>query len=107
MSARRWAASDGTGWHALSILRACCKPPHLLRLLHAHVTLAPHFLVMELLAGESLRRRLRRDYRLDLATALWMIRQTAEALAVLHRADFVHGDVKPDNIRLVNDGTAK
>src|SRR5262249_11130527 len=57
--------------------------------------------------GEALRRRLRRAYRLDLATALWMVRQTAEALAALHRAGFVHGDVKPDNIHVVADGTAK
>ena len=83
------------------------KHPHLVRLLHTHVTRTPYYLVMELLPGESLRRRLRRDYRLDLATALWVIRQTAEALAALHRAGFVHGDVKPDNIRLVDDGTAK
>jgi eukaryotic-like serine/threonine-protein kinase len=80
--------------------------PHLVRLLHAHVTRPPYFLVMELLPGESLRRRLRRDYRIDVAATVWIARQTAEALAALHRAGFVHGDVKPDNIRLVDDGTA-
>lgn len=79
---------------------------HLVRILDAHVTRPPYFVVMELLGGESLRRRLRRDYRLDVPTALWVTRQTAEALAAVHRAGFVHGDVKPDNIRLVNDGTA-
>ncbi|HXG12278.1 MAG TPA: serine/threonine-protein kinase, partial [Gemmataceae bacterium] len=82
------------------------RHPHLVRFLDAHVTRPPYFLVMELLAGESLRRRLRRDYRLDLATTVWVARQTAEALAALHRAGFLHGDVKPDNIRLVDDGTA-
>jgi eukaryotic-like serine/threonine-protein kinase len=82
------------------------RHPHLVRVLDAHVTRPPHFLVMELLAGESLRRRLRRDYRLDVAVTLWVARQTAEALAALHRAGFVHGDVKPDNVRLVDDGTA-
>jgi serine/threonine protein kinase len=79
---------------------------HLVRLLDTHVTRPPYFLVMELLGGESLRRRLRRDYRLDLVTTVWVARQTAEALAALHRAGFVHGDVKPDNVRLVDDGTA-
>jgi serine/threonine protein kinase len=71
-----------------------------------HVTRPPYFVVMDLLPGESLRRRLRRDYRLDVAAAVWVTRQTAEALAALHRAGFVHGDIKPDNIRLVDDGTA-
>jgi serine/threonine protein kinase len=82
------------------------RHPHLVRTLDAHVTRPPYFLVMELLGGESLRRKLRRDYRLDVPTALWITRQTAEALAALHRAGFVHADVKPDNIRLVGDGNA-
>jgi serine/threonine protein kinase len=88
--------------------RACLtvRHPHLVRLLHTHVTREPYFLVMELLEGESLRRRLRRDYRLELPTVLWIARQTAEALDALHRAGFVHGDVKPDNLRLVRDGQA-
>lgn len=77
---------------------------HLVRLLDVRVTHPPYFLVMELLAGESLRGRLRRDYRLDVPTALWVLRQTAEALTALHRAGFIHGDIKPDNIRLVRDG---
>ena len=80
---------------------------HLVQLLDAHVTRPPYFLVMELLPGETLRRRLRRDYRLELPTALWIARQTAAALSALHRAGFVHGDVKPDNVRLVREGTAK
>ncbi len=88
--------------------RACLavQHPHLVKLLDTHVTRPPFFLVMELLGGESLRRRLRRDYRLPLPQALWITRQTAEALAALHQAGFVHGDVKPDNIRVVANGTA-
>src|SRR2546423_12784092 len=63
--------------------RACLavRHAHLVRLLKAHVTRAPYYLVLEQLPGEPLRRRLRRDYRLDVPTALWVARQTAEALA--------------------------
>ncbi len=82
------------------------RHPHLVPFLFAHVTRPPYFLVMELLQGESLRRRLRRDDRLDVLTALWIVRQCAEALTVLHKAGFLHGDIKPDNIRLVEDGHA-
>jgi serine/threonine protein kinase len=80
--------------------------PHLVRVRHAHVTRPPYFLVMDMLSGESLRRRLRREYRLNVSSALWIARQTGEALLALHRAGFVHGDIKPDNIRLIDDGTA-
>jgi serine/threonine-protein kinase len=77
--------------------------PRVVRFLDAHVTVAPYFLVMEWLSGESLRRKLRRDYRLPPAQAFTVARQTAEGLAALHRAGFVHGDVKPENVR-VRDG---
>lgn len=79
--------------------------PHLVRIRYAHVTSPPYFLVMDLLPGESLRRRLRRDFRLDIPSALDVARQIAEALTALHRHGFLHGDVKPDNVRLVDPGT--
>ena len=82
------------------------RHPHLVRLSHAHVMQAPYFLVMDLLNGESLRRRLQRDYRLDVSEAIWVVRQTAEALAAIHQAGFLHGDMKPDNVCLLDDGSA-
>jgi serine/threonine protein kinase len=82
------------------------RHPHLVSLLHAHVTRAPYFLVMELLPGESLRRRLRRERRLELSAALGIARQTAEALAALHQAGFLHGDIKPENVRMIREDQA-
>jgi serine/threonine protein kinase len=79
---------------------------HLVRVTRAEVTRPPYFVVMDLLPGESLRRRLRRDYRLQAADAVWVVRQVAEALTALHRAGFLHGDVKPDNVRLTEAGEA-
>src|SRR5439155_6717019 len=52
------------------------------------------------------RARLQREYALDLRTAVWIARQTADGLTALHRAGFIHGDVKPENVRLVDAGTA-
>src|SRR5262245_44265801 len=40
--------------------------PHIVELQTTHVMCAPYFLTMELLEGESLRQRLRRDFRLPL-----------------------------------------
>lgn len=81
------------------------RHPHLVRITHAHVLAEPYFLIMELLPGEPVRRRLQRDYQLPVADALWITRQAAEALAAMHKAGFLHGDVKPDNLRLVANGT--
>jgi serine/threonine protein kinase len=61
---------------------------------------------MDLLPGDSLRQRMRREYALPPTDAVRVVRQTAEALAALHRAGFLHGDVKPDNVRLIDPGTA-
>lgn len=88
--------------------RACLavKHPNLVTLSHAHVTRPPYFIVMDMLPGESLRRRLRRDYQVEVGEALWIVRQVVEALAALHRKGFVHGDIKPDNIRITDEGKA-
>jgi serine/threonine-protein kinase len=82
------------------------RHPGLVAPLSAHVTRPPCFLVLPLLSGESLRRRLRRDYRLGVAEAVWAARQAAQAVAALHTAGFLHGDVKPDNLFLT-DGTVR
>jgi serine/threonine protein kinase len=82
------------------------RHPHLVRVRHAEVTRPRYFVVMDLVPGETLRRRLRRDYRLAVPDAVWVVRQVAEALAALHRAGFLHGDVKPDNVRLTDAGEA-
>jgi serine/threonine protein kinase len=78
----------------------------LVKLLDAQVTRDPVYIVMELLGGETLRARLSRDYALEPRDASGIARQTAEALAAVHKAGFVHGDVKPDNVRLVDAGSA-
>ena len=37
---------------------------------------------------------------------IWVARQTADGLSAIHRAGFVHADVKPENVRLTDGGTA-
>ncbi len=73
---------------------------HLIHIREAHVMSPPYYLVMDLLQGESLRRKMQRDYSLSISDAIWVTRQTAEALASLHRSGFIHGDVKPENIQI-------
>jgi eukaryotic-like serine/threonine-protein kinase len=58
------------------------------------------YMVMELLSGEDLERRLARDHRLPVETALDIALQAARALAKAHAAGVVHRDLKPANIFL-------
>ena len=65
------------------------------------------FLVMEFVEGESLGQRLERDHHLGEEEAVRIVAQVAEGLDIAHAMGLVHRDVKPDNILLTSDGTAK
>ncbi len=58
------------------------------------------FLVMPLLAGQSLQARLKRDPHLPLSEVLRIGRESAEGLAAAHAAGLIHRDIKPSNIWL-------
>jgi serine/threonine protein kinase len=55
-------------------------------------------LVMPRLEGETMGRHFSDAPAKKLPVALWLVRQTAQALAALHDAGWIHGDVKPDNV---------
>jgi serine/threonine-protein kinase len=61
-------------------------------------------LIMELVDGEDLRQRIRRDGPLPPAVAANVVAQVAEALAYLHERGVTHGDVKPGNLLVPADG---
>jgi len=63
------------------------------------------FMVMELLDGEDLGRRLKRDGPMTMDQLLPLLRQIAKGLEVAHAAGFVHRDLKPSNIFIAKEGT--
>jgi serine/threonine protein kinase/Flp pilus assembly protein TadD len=61
------------------------------------------FYVMELVEGETLEAKVRREGPMPLALALEVIEQTARALAAAEKCGVVHRDIKPSNIMLESD----
>src|SRR5690606_12000144 len=65
------------------------------------------FLAMPLYPGETLKDRLAREGALPIKDALEIVRQVSTGLSCAHAAGIVHRDIKPGNIMLLPDGTAK
>ena len=65
------------------------------------------FLVLELLEGQTLADRLRRDGALAPLEAVRIAAAVADGLDVAHRAGIIHRDIKPSNIMLTTSGGVK
>jgi serine/threonine protein kinase/Tfp pilus assembly protein PilF len=61
------------------------------------------FYVMELVEGETLEARIRREGPMPLSLALEITEQAARALAAAEACSVVHRDIKPSNIMLESD----
>lgn len=94
---RREADALGLAWH-----------PNVVEVLdHGHLPTGVAYLVMELLAGESLAQRLERGQPLR-PTELWELAlQACDALDAVHAAGVVHRDIKPSNLFLTEDGEGR
>jgi serine/threonine protein kinase len=68
-----------------------------------------HYIVMEYVEGETLRRRMADapQRRMRLADALDAAVQIAAALGAAHEAGIVHRDIKPENVMMRRDGIIK
>src|SRR5215475_5755632 len=65
-----------------------------------------HFLVMELISGETLADRIKRG-AIPVEEALPIAKQIAEALEEAHEKGIIHRDLKPANIKLTPEGKVK
>ncbi|MEP6993016.1 MAG: protein kinase [Acidobacteriota bacterium] len=65
------------------------------------------YIVQEFLTGEDLDRKIKRGEPIPVARKVEILMAIADGLAYAHNASIVHRDVKPANIRVLEDGSVK
>src|ERR1700676_2036663 len=65
------------------------------------------YLVMELVSGETLAERVKRDGPVPIEEALGIAKQIAEALEAAHEKGIIHRDLKPANVKVTPEGKVK
>src|SRR6476646_9150579 len=79
--------------------------PNVARVSHYGEQEGECFYVMELVDGETLEARIRREGPMPLSLALEITEQAARALAAAEACGVVHRDIKPSNIMLESDAS--
>ncbi len=65
------------------------------------------YIVMELIEGVTLKEYLKKKGRLTWQEALFFAQQLCRALSHAHSRGIIHQDIKPQNVIILRDGTAK
>src|ERR1700681_1941258 len=65
------------------------------------------YLVMELVPGETLAERIKRDGAVPVEESLSIAKQIAEALEAAHEKGIIHRDLKPANVKMTPEGKVK
>ena len=65
------------------------------------------YIVMEYLDGVSLKRYVQKKGKLDVDTALTILRPVITSLGAVHRAGLIHRDISPDNILITRNSEVK
>jgi len=79
------------------------RSPHVVQILEHGIEEGRPYIAMELLEGEDLRKRLKREGRLSPPEVLTIVTQVSRALMKAHAGGIVHRDLKPDNIFIARD----
>ena len=81
--------------------------PHVVTVIDAGEDDGAPYIVLELVEGETLKDRIRRDDRLPVSEAVAYAIEIGRALSCAHEHKLVHRDIKPQNILIDRDGRAK
>ena len=92
---------------AASRRSATLRHPSIARIFDVELRPADLAVVSEFADGPSLAERIRGSGPLELGGAIDVLLQVAGALGAAHAEKLVHGDLKPENVFLLPDGTVK
>ena len=81
--------------------------PNIVHVIDAGEDESRPYIVFEYIDGETLKERIRRLERLEIPEAVAYCVEIARALGCAHSNHVVHRDVKPQNVLIDHDGTAK
>src|SRR5580700_8945700 len=81
--------------------------PHIVGVIDAGEDENRPYIVFEYVEGETLKERIRRTGRLPITEAVAYAIEIARALGAAHARHIVHRDVKPQNVLLDHEGSAK
>ncbi len=81
--------------------------PHIVGVIDASEDEGRPYIVFEYVEGETLKERIRRLGRLPISEAVAYAIEIARALGVAHARHIVHRDVKPQNVLVDEEGSAK
>jgi tRNA A-37 threonylcarbamoyl transferase component Bud32 len=75
--------------------------PHIVKILERGQHKQKLFIIMELLKGKTLAKRIAEESLIPLDEVFYIMLQIADALMTIHSMDIVHRDLKPENVMLV------
>jgi serine/threonine protein kinase len=81
--------------------------PHIVQVIDAGEDEGTPYIVLEYVEGETLKERIRRHGRLPVGESVAYAIEIARALGAAHERAIVHRDVKPQNVLVDSEGSAK
>lgn len=96
-----------TKFHREAKAAARLSHPNIVNIYDVGEAEGDHYIVMEYVPGRTLKDKIKAEGHLPVDEALRITREIASALAHAHANNLVHCDIKPHNILMAADGTAK
>ncbi len=86
---------------------ACISHPNIVGIYDVGEEDGMYYIVMELIDGITLKKYIEQKGKLQVKEAVGISLQIASGLDAAHRNNIIHRDIKPQNILIARDGTAK